>query len=91
MSRVLAKPGWPRGPVLTWRHGAAVVLACAAAFIGLDCSGAPKPCPVASEANYTAALVAACKDAGSVEKCPAAAAITAAHEAEQEDAGCRVK
>jgi hypothetical protein len=35
VNRVLAKPG-----VLTWRHGAALVLACAAAFVGLDCSGA---------------------------------------------------
>lgn len=51
---------------------------------------APKPCSVALEAQYTAELVAACKDAGSVEACgDAGAGITARHQAAQIDAGCR--
>jgi hypothetical protein len=45
---------------------------------------------VTLEADYTAELVAACKDAGSVEACgDAGAAIKAQHEAAQQDAGCR--
>lgn len=62
--------------------------ACAVALVA--CAGA-KPCPLLLEADYTKALVEACADAGSVELCPAAKAITAEHELEQEDAGCRVK
>ena len=55
------------------------------------CSGSPKPCPVTLEAGYTAALVEACGDAGSLEACKEYPALKAAHHAEQEDAGCRVK
>jgi len=84
------KPGIPRAAA-PLAPTFILLLAMAFGLVVLACSGAPKPCPVASEANYTAALVAACKDVGSVEKCPAAAAIKAEHEAEQEDAGCRVK
>jgi hypothetical protein len=69
---------------------------CALLFASARCltscanTPAPKPCPVLLESQYTAELVAACKDAGSVEACgDAGAAITARHEAAQEDAGCR--
>lgn len=55
------------------------------------CVSTPKPCPLALEVDYTKALVAACADAGSLKACPAYSSIRAEHEAEQIDAGCRVK
>jgi len=59
----------------------------------LSCASAkPKPCPTLLEAQYTAELVEACGDAGSIEACrgtPAFADVQKRHEAEQEDAGCR--
>lgn len=60
------------------------------------CAGAPpKPCSVAFEAEYTTELAQACKtaDAGSIAECRSSleyAAVKAHHQAEQEDAGCRV-
>ncbi len=59
-----------------------------------SCAAAPKPCPVALEADYTAELVSACRaaDAGSLAACEDAgivAPIRAKHQAEQKDAGCR--
>ncbi len=68
----------------------ALVLACCAGLVAASC-GAAKPCPLALESQYTAALVSACADAGSLESCKAFPVIKAEHQLEQEDAGCRVK
>lgn len=65
-------------------------------FTLYGCAGAPpKPCSVDLETQYTTELVQACKtaDAGSIEACRSSleyAAVKAHHQAEQEDAGCRV-
>jgi len=66
-------------------------LAACLAFECGACGGSPKPCPVAIQTKFTAAIVAECGDAGSYETCKAFPALKAAHELEQEDAGCRVK
>lgn len=58
-----------------------------------SCAGAPpKLCPLKLEAQYTAELVEACADAGSIAACkstPAFAEVQARHRAEQRAEGCR--
>jgi len=66
----------------------------AACSLVVACSGSPKPCPVALKADYARVLHVSCPDAGTVaelEECPSFPALKAEHNAEQLDAGCRVK
>lgn len=82
----------PKPPILPiimcgWLLGLLVLLCCSG---GCRSTIPPKPCPLALEAEYTRALVAECADADSIAACKGAAKITAEHQAEQEDAGCRV-